>query len=113
MSAGCWAMADARASSPMAERLGLPGHDQLHHFISSSAWDDAPLWRVLAEQADRQVGGADAVLMVDDTGLPKKGHLSVGVAPQYGGAAGQTADCEVVVCAARGPGEVPDPGWLR
>src|SRR3954454_17489458 len=23
---------------PMAERLGLPGHDQLHHFISSSAW---------------------------------------------------------------------------
>ena len=66
----------------MAERLGLPGHDQLHHFISSPAWDDAPLWRVLAEKADRTVGGADAVLVVDDTGLPKKGELSVGVTAQ-------------------------------
>src|SRR5215216_6924598 len=58
-----------KSIQPMAERLGLSGHDQLHHFVSSPAWDDAPLWRVLAEQADRQVGSADAVLMVDDTGL--------------------------------------------
>src|SRR3954468_18058155 len=34
-----------KSIQPMAERLGLSGHDQLHHFISSSAWDDAPLWR--------------------------------------------------------------------
>src|SRR4051812_50113392 len=34
-----------KSIQPMAERLGLPGHDQLHHFISSPAWDDAPLWR--------------------------------------------------------------------
>ena len=86
-----------KSIQPMAERLGLPGHDQLHHFISSPAWDDAPLWRVLAEQADRQVGGADAVLVVDDTGLPKKGDLSVGVAPQYCGAVGKTANCQVLV----------------
>ena len=64
---------ERKSIQPMAERLGLPGHDQLHHFISSPAWDDAPLWRVLAEQADRQVGGTDAVLVVDDTGLLKKG----------------------------------------
>src|SRR5215212_1003822 len=32
-----------KSIQPMAERLGLPGHDQLHHFISSPAWDDAPL----------------------------------------------------------------------
>ena len=70
---------------PLAERLGLLGHDQLHHFIISPAWDDAALWRVLAEQADRQVGGDDAVLVVDDSGLPKKGTASVGVAAQYCG----------------------------
>src|SRR6476660_4483970 len=51
-----------KSIQPMAERLGLPGHDQLHHFVSSPAWDDAPLWRVLAEEADRQVGGEAAVL---------------------------------------------------
>src|SRR4051812_50212143 len=34
-----------KSVQPMAERLGLSSHDQLHHFISSRAWDDAPLWR--------------------------------------------------------------------
>ena len=58
----------------MAERLGLSGHDQLHHFITSPAWDDTPLWGVLAEQADQLVGGPDAVLVVDDSGMPKKGR---------------------------------------
>ena len=63
-----------KSVQPMAERLGLSGHDQLHHFVSSPAWDDAPLWRVLAEQVDRQVGGEGAVLVVDDTGLPQEGR---------------------------------------
>jgi SRSO17 transposase len=44
-----------KSVQPMAERLGLSSHDPLHHFISSRAWDDAPLWRVLAEEVDRQV----------------------------------------------------------
>src|SRR3954463_2801010 len=60
---------------PNADGLGLSSHDQLHHFISSVTWDDAPLWRVLAEQVERQVGGAGAVLVVDDSGLPRKGAL--------------------------------------
>src|SRR5437660_555401 len=32
-----------KSVQPMAERLGLSSHDPLHHFISSEAWDDAPL----------------------------------------------------------------------
>ena len=104
---------ERKSIQPMAERLGLPGHDQLHHFISSPAWDDAPLWRVLAEQADRQVGGTDAVLVVDDTGLLKKGDLSVGVAPQYCGAVGKTANCQVLVSLTLARGEVPVPVGLR
>jgi len=98
---------------PMAERLGLSGHDQLHHFISSPAWDDAALWRVLAEQIDRQVGGEGAVLVVDDTGLPKKGALSVGVARQYCGELGKVANCQVLVSLTLARGEVPLPVGLR
>ena len=86
-----------KSVQPMAERLGLSGHDRLHHFISSPAWDDAPLWRVLAERVDRQVGGEGAVLVVDDSGLPKKGALSVGVARQYCGELGKVANCQVLV----------------
>jgi hypothetical protein len=48
---------ERKSLQPMAASLGLSGHDQLQHFIASSAWDDGPLWAVLAQQADRLVGG--------------------------------------------------------
>ena len=102
-----------KSVQPMAERLGLSSHDPLHHFISSPAWDDAPLWRVLAEQVDRQVGGAGAVLVVDDSGLPKKGALSVGVARQYCGELGKVANSQVLVTLTLARGEVPLPVGLR
>jgi SRSO17 transposase len=102
-----------KSVQPMAERLGLSSHDQLHHFISSPAWDDAPLWRVLAEEVDRQVGGEGAVLVVDDVGVPKKGDLSVGVARQYCGALGKVANCQVLVSLTLARGEVPLPVGLR
>ena len=103
----------AKSIQPMAQRLGLPGHDQLHHFVTSPAWDDAPLWRVLAQQVDQQFGGRDAVLVVDDTGMPKKGTASVGVAPQYCGELGKTANCQVLVSLTLARGEVPVPVGLR
>ena len=40
---------ERKSLQPMAAGLGLSGPDQLHHFITSEAWDDAPLWRVLAK----------------------------------------------------------------
>ena len=96
-----------KSVQPIATRLGLRGHDQLHHFISSPAWDDAPLWRVLAEKAHAVVGGDDAVLVVDDTALPKKGTRSVGVAPQYCGELGKQANCRSLVSLTLAHGEVP------
>ena len=65
----------------MAVGLGLKSHDQLHHFVTSTAWDDTPLRRLLVARADGLVGGPDAVLVIDDTALPKQGKLSVGLAP--------------------------------
>lgn len=102
-----------KSVQPMAERLGLASHDPLHHFITSPAWDDAPLWRVLAEQVDREVGGEDAVLVVDESGIPKKGELSVGVARQYCGEVGKVANSQVLVTLTLARGEVPLPVGLR
>ena len=65
----------------MAIGLGLKGHDQLHHFVTSTAWDDTPLRRLLVARAEGLVGGPTAVLVIDDTALPKQGKLSVGLAP--------------------------------
>jgi SRSO17 transposase len=105
---------DGRKSlQPLAARLGLGGHDQLQHFIASPAWDDAPLRRVLVAKAEALVGGPGAVLVVDDTALPKQGRHSVGVARQYCGALGKQANCQVLVSLTLARGEAPVPVGLR
>jgi SRSO17 transposase len=104
---------ERKSLQPMAARLGLRGHDQLQHFVASPAWSDAPLRRLLAERADALVGGPDAVLVIDDTALPKQGRHSVGVARQYCGALGKRANCQVLVSLTLARGEVPVPVGLR
>jgi len=104
---------DRKSLQPMAQRLGLSGHDQLQHFIASPAWDDGPLWTELAREADRRVSGSDACLIIDDTALPKKGLLSVGVARQDCGALGKKANCQCLVSLTLAQGEVPVPVALR
>ena len=104
---------ERKSLQPMAIRLGLSGHDQLQHFIASPAWDDSPLWTALAREADRLVGGAKASLVIDDTALPKKGTLSVGVARQYCGQLGKKANCQSLVSLTLAQGEVPAPVGLR
>jgi SRSO17 transposase len=42
---------------------------------------------------------SEGILVFDDTGLPKKGTASVGVAPQYSGTLGKIGSCQVVVSA--------------
>jgi SRSO17 transposase len=97
----------------MATRV-CPGETpQWHHVISTSPWATAPLERVLAEVATRLVGGPEAVLIIDDTALPKQGTHSVGVARQYCGALGQRAHCQVLVSLTLAHGEVPVPLALR
>src|SRR5256885_14412796 len=98
---------DRKSVQPMAERLAPNDYDQLHHFIAGGVWDLAPLERELLIQADRLVGGSDAVLVIDDTAVPKKGKHSVGVAPQYASALGKNANCQTLVSLTLARGEVP------
>jgi SRSO17 transposase len=93
--AGLIGPGERKSIQPMAERLGLSTHDRLHHFISSAAWDAAPLEAELLVKADALVGGPNAYLVIDDTALPKKGTRSVGVAPQYASALGKKANSDV------------------
>ena len=95
--AGLIGPGERKSVGPMAERLAPGDYDQLHHFVSSGVWDAAPLEEELARQADGLVGGPDAVLVIDDTALPKKGPHSVGVAPQYASALGKNANCQTLV----------------
>jgi SRSO17 transposase len=98
---------DRKSVQPMAERLAPGDYDQLHHFVAAGVWDAAPLETELLVQADRGVGGDDAVLVIDDTAVPKKGTHSVGVAAQYASALGKTANCQTLVSLTLARGEVP------
>ena len=98
---------DRKSIQPMARRLALGECDQLHHFIAAGVWDATPVEAELFVQADRLVGGSDAVLVIDDTAIPKKGTHSVGVAAQYASALGKTANCQTLVSLTLARGEVP------
>jgi SRSO17 transposase len=74
--AGLIGPGDRKSVGPMAERVAPGDYDRLHHFVSDGVWDEAPLERELALQADKLVGGAGAFLVIDDTTLPKKGTHS-------------------------------------
>ena len=75
--------------------------------ITCGVWDAGPLETELLVQADKLVGGSDAVLVIDDTAIPKKGTHSVGVAAQYASALGKTANCQTLVSLTLARGEVP------
>jgi len=104
---------ERKSVQPMAERVVPGGYDQLHHFVAAGVWDAAPLEAELLVQADRLVGGDDAVLVIDDTALPKKGKHSVGVTPQYASVLGKTANCPTLVSLTLASGEVPVMVGLR
>ena len=62
--AGLIGPGDRKSVGPMAERVAPGDYDRLHHFVSDGVWDEAPLECELALQADKLVGGADALAML-------------------------------------------------
>jgi SRSO17 transposase len=74
-------------------------HQSLHHFVAKADWsDDAVLDVVRAEVLPAlERRGPIRAFVVDDTGFPKKGKHSVGVARQYCGQIGKQDNCQVAV----------------
>ncbi|WP_399218671.1 IS701 family transposase, partial [Streptomyces sp. SAJ15] len=83
-----------KSMQPMAERLGVD-HQQLQQFMTSSTW---PVEQVRARLAWRAVAAVrPQVWVVDDTGFPKDGRSSPGVARQYSGTLGKVGNCQIGV----------------
>src|SRR3954469_13620752 len=124
---------DGRRKSiqPMAERLGVD-HQGLQQFVSSSTWAVEPVRERLGPRAgggarvrERRPRRAVEVIapqawVVDDTGFPKDGTASPGVARQYTGSLGKVGNCQigVSICAVTDAASCPlnwrlflPPGW--
>lgn len=90
---------DSRRKSmeAMWSRLSDPGtYQAFQHFITHAPWQAEVLWKRLRTVVPERRG----VLILDGTSFPKQGPASVGVARQYCGALGKTANCQVAVTVA-------------
>jgi SRSO17 transposase len=83
-----------KSMQPMAERLGVD-HQGLQQFVSSSTWAVEPVRERLARRAIEVI--APQAWVVDDTGFPKDGTASPGVARQYSGTLGKVGNCQIGV----------------
>jgi SRSO17 transposase len=73
--------------------------ERLQHLLTDAAWDPLTLDEVRVKRLLALHSVTDGILVFDDTGLPKQGSASVGVAPQYSGTLGKIGNCQVVVSA--------------
>ena len=91
-----------KSIEPLAARLqaieqGAEDYEQaLQQFVNQSPWDEQQVLEGLQGWVGRRFG-TEGYLILDDTGFPKQGQHSVGVARQYTGTLGKIANCQVAV----------------
>lgn len=94
---------DRKSVEPMAARIEparvQAAHQSLHHFVAKADWSDEAVLAAVRETALPAIEshGAIRAWIIDDTGFPKKGVHSVGVARQYCGQLGKQDNCQVAV----------------
>lgn len=94
---GLLSAAERKNGWQLAELAGETTPDGMQRLLSTAHWDADAVRDDLVEYVLEQVGDPQAVLVLDETGFPKKGSKSVGVAPQYCGAVGKICNCQIGV----------------
>ena len=82
----------------IAAAVAATSTERLQHLLTDAAWEPQALDRQRVQTLVAQ-SPPQGLLVLDDTGLPKQGRGSVGVARQYSGTLGKVANCQVVVSA--------------
>jgi SRSO17 transposase len=94
---GLLSNAERKNSWQLAELAGEDSPDGMQRLLSTAHWDADAVRDDLVAYVLEQLADPQAVLVLDETGFVKKGSKSVGVAPQYCGAVGKIANCQIGV----------------
>ncbi len=97
---GLLAPLESKAIQPMAMNLEGGNIQAMQQFIGQGCWEDDKLLQKHWKLVDGTLGEEDGVWIVDESGFPKKGNHSVGVARQWCGQLGKVENCQVGVFAA-------------
>jgi len=81
----------------LAEHLGESGPQGVQRLLNAAEWDADLVRDDLRACVVEQLGDAEGLLIVDETGFLKKGIKSAGVARQYSGTAGRRENCQIGV----------------
>src|ERR1700752_418250 len=100
---GLFLPGERKSVEPMAAQLAPDNvrrtHQSLHHLVAEAPWNDEEMLAQVRREVlpAMEKHGPVAAWIVDDTGFPKKGKHSVGVARQYCGQIGKQDNCQVAV----------------
>ena len=81
----------------LAEHAREARPDGMQRLLSQAVWDTDGVRDDLRAYALEQLGTESAILVIDESGFPKRGHKSAGVGLQYCGVTGQVENCQVGV----------------
>ena len=93
--------AETKNMERMEEVVPEADHQVLQHMLSESAWSERAVLDQIAQEASQRLGTDEGTsLIIDESGIPKKGRHSVGVGRQWCGQIGKVDNCQVGVFAA-------------
>ncbi len=81
----------------MAAAVPGTSTQRLQELLTNMQWDEEDLNRQRVQKMSAEAARGDGVLVFDDTGFPKQGKASVGVARQYSGTLGKVGNCQIAV----------------
>ena len=103
---------ERKSIEPMASRLPDGNVQALQQFVNQSPWSSQKVRASLARKVEHEFV-PEAYWIMDEVSFPKQGQHSVGVARQYCGALGKTANCQVAVTLHLGTEEASTPlDWV-
>lgn len=97
---GLFSQLERKSIEPIAFNTEGGDPRSMQYMISDALWNEERMLRKYHVLVNEDMGESGGVIIFDESGFPKKGEDSAGVARQYCGSLGKVENCQVGVFAA-------------